>query len=65
MSLKDKIHILLENGFSYNQLGQICECHPTTISKWMTIDYHISKRMEESIEKHIQTFIQKLAEIWK
>lgn len=64
MTLKEKIQILLDNGFSYNQLAKICECHSSSISKWMTTDYKISKRMEESIYNHIQSFIQTLAKIW-
>jgi hypothetical protein len=64
MNLKNKIQILLDNGFSYNQLGKICECHPTSISKWLQTDYKISKRMEESIENHIRSFIKNLYEIW-
>lgn len=65
MTLKEKIQFLLDNGFSFNQLGKICECHPTSISKWMSnTEYKISKRMEDSINFHIQSFIQQLNQIW-
>ena len=56
--------LVLNNGFSFNQLGKICECHATSISKWIKTDYKISKRMEESIERHIQSFIKQLEDIW-
>lgn len=64
MTLKEKIQYLIDNGFSFNQLGKICGCHATSISKWMKTDYNISKRMEESIEHHIQSFIKQLEDIW-
>lgn len=64
MNLKNKIQFMIDNGFTYGQLGKICNCHPTSISKWMREEHKISERMEESIENHIKSFIQKLEEVW-
>ena len=55
---------MIDNGFTYGQLSKICNCHPTSISKWMREEHKISERMEESIENHIKSFIQKLEEVW-
>lgn len=52
-------------GFTYGQLGKICNCAPATIAGWMRGATKISSRMEESIESHINTFIKNLVEIWK
>lgn len=64
MNLKNKIQFMIDNGFTYGQLGKICNCHPTSISKWMRNEHKISSRMGESIESHIKSFIQKLEEVW-
>lgn len=64
MNLKNKIQFMIDNGFTYGQLGKICNCHPTSISKWMRKEHNISNRMEESIENHIKFFIQELEKVW-
>lgn len=64
MTLKEKIQKLIDLSFTCGQIGKICECHGTTISSWLRGSSNISKRMEESIESHIQTFIKNLEEIW-
>ena len=64
MNLKNKIQFMIDNGFTYGQLGKICNCHPTSISKWMREKHNISNRMEESIENHIKSFIQELEKVW-
>lgn len=55
---------MIELGYSYNQLGKICECHPTSLSKWMRGEINISARMEESIKSHIKSYIENLENIW-
>lgn len=65
MNLKDKIQRMTELGFTYGHLGRICDCAPATIAGWMRGVTNISRRMEESIESHINTFIEKIVEIWK
>ena len=65
MNLKDKINKMIEMGFTFGQLGKICNCHPTSLSKWMRGESNISERMMESIEFHIKTFIENLVIIWK
>lgn len=64
MNLKDKIQKMIDLGFTYGQLGKICECHSSSISSWMRGVSNISKRMEESIENHIESFIKILEEVW-
>lgn len=64
MTTKEKIQKFIELGFTCGQIGKICECHGTTISSWLRGASNISKRMEESIESHIQAFIKNLEEIW-
>ena len=64
MALKEKIQKLIDLGFTYGQLGKICECHSSSISSWMRGTSNISKRLEESIESHIKSFIQNLNNIW-
>lgn len=64
MTLKEKIQKLIDLGFTYGQLGKICECHSSSISSWMRGASNISKRLEESIESHIKSFIQNLNNIW-
>lgn len=56
---------MLDKGFTYGQLAKICNCHPTSLSKWMRGENNISERMMESIEFHIKTFIENLVIIWK
>ena len=51
---------MIDNGFTYGQLGKICNCHPTSISKWMRDEHDISERMKESIENHIKNFIKQI-----
>jgi len=65
MDLKNKIQQMIELGFTYGQLGKICNCAPATIAGWMRGATKISSRMEESIESHINAFIEKIVEIWK
>ena len=65
MDLKNKIQQRIVLGFTYGQLGRICDCSPATISGWMRNATNISKRMEESIENHINIFLKKLVAIWK
>lgn len=64
MTLKEKIQKLIDLGFTYGQLGKICECHSSSISGWMRGANNISKRLEDSIESHIKSFIQNLNNIW-
>ena len=64
MNLKEKIQKMLNMGFTCGQLGKICKCHGTTISSWLRGSSNISKRMEESIENHIQSFLNELNNIW-
>ena len=64
MTLKEKIQQMINLGFTCGQIGKICQCHGTTISSWLRGSSNISKRMEESIENHIQSFIKKLENIW-
>lgn len=65
MNLKEKIQKMIGLGFTYGQLGKICNCHSATIASWMRGASNISKRMEESIENHLQSFVNILEEIWK
>lgn len=65
MNLKDKIQKIINLGFTYGQLGKICQCSPSSISSWMRGATNISKRMEESINNHIKSFIENLVEIWE
>lgn len=65
MNLKNKIQQMIELGFTYGQLGRICNCAPATIAGWMRNATNISKRMEESIENHINIFLKKLVAIWE
>lgn len=64
MTLQEKIKAMVDKGFSYTQLSKIVECSPTTLTSWMRGQTKISKRMEESIEHHIISFIQNLYKIW-
>ena len=64
MTFKEKIQKMLDLGFTCGQIGKICQCHGTTISSWLRGSSNISKRMEESIENHIKSFIQKIEELW-
>lgn len=65
MDLKNKIQQMIDLGYTYGQLGKICNCAPSTIAGWMRGATKISSRMEESIENHINAFIEKIVEIWK
>jgi hypothetical protein len=65
MTLHDKIQKMIDLGFTYGQLGKICECSSSVISSWMRGATNMSKRMQESIESHMNTFIERLVEIWK
>ncbi len=64
MTLKEKIQKLIDLGFTCGQLGRICNCHGTTISSWLRGASNLSKQMEESINNHIQSFIQNLNKVW-
>ena len=63
--LKEKIQQMIDLGFTYGQLGRICECAPSSISSWMRGASNISKRMEESIENHLKSFTKILNQIWE
>lgn len=65
MTLKEKVQFLVDNGFSCGQIGKICNCHPSSISKWLKGTIQISARMEESIESHIISFLKDLNNIWR
>ena len=65
MNLKDKINKMIEMGFTFGQLGKICNCHSSSISKWLNGTSQISPRMEESIENHMKSFLKDLNNIWK
>lgn len=65
MNLQEKIQKMIDLGFTYGQLGKICECSSSVISGWMRGATNMSKRMQESIEHHINIFLDKLVEIWK
>ena len=64
MNLKNKINKMIEMGFTFGKLGKICNCHPTSISKWVREEHKISTRMEESIETHLKSFTKQLDEVW-
>lgn len=64
MTLEEKIKFLLDKGFSCNQISKICDCHVTTITKWLRGEIQISNKMKSSIENHIQSFIKELEQIW-
>lgn len=64
MDLKDKVKCLLDYGFSYKDIGRLCECHSTVISKWLNNQANVSKRMEQSIEVHLQSFARKMSELF-
>lgn len=64
MNLKDKIQKMIDLGFTYGQLGKICECHSSSIASWMRGTSNISKRMKESIENHLKSFTKQLDEVW-
>lgn len=64
MSFREKIQFMLDLGFTYGQIAKICNCHSTSISKWMRGESNMSERMIESIEAHIKSFIQQLEEVW-
>lgn len=64
MTFKEKIQKMVNLGFTCGQIGKICKCHGTTISSWLRGTSNISKRMEESIENHIKSFIKELEELW-
>ena len=64
MNLKDKIQKMIDLGFTYGQLGKICECHSSSIASWMRGASNISARMEESIENHLKSFTKQLDEVW-
>ena len=65
MTTKEKIQFLINEGFSYRDIGRICECHSTVISKWLKEQANISKRMEDSIEIHLKSFVEKLYDLFR
>lgn len=65
MNLQEKIQKMIDLGFTYGQLGRICECSGATLSSWMRSSTNISKRMEKSIENHLKSFTEILEEMWK
>ena len=64
MILKEKIQFLIDKGFTCGQIAKICNCHSSSISKWLNGTSQISSRMEESIENHIKSFLNELNNIW-
>ena len=64
MILKEKIQFLINKGFTCGQIAKICDCHSSSISKWLNGTSQISNRMEESIENHIKSFLNELNNIW-
>lgn len=64
MVLKEKIQFLINKGFTCGQIAKICNCHSTSISKWLNGTSQISSRMEESIENHMKSFLNELNNIW-
>ena len=64
MILKEKIQLLIDKGFTCGQIAKICNCHSSSISKWLNGTSQISIRMEESIENHIKSFLDELNNIW-
>ncbi len=65
MDLKDKINFLIDQGFTYGQLGKICECHPSSISKWVNNKINISSKLEENIKIHIDSFLNNIINYWR
>ena len=65
MDLKEKIQFLIDKGFTCGQIGKICNCHSSSISKWLNNTSEISSRMKESIESHMKSFINEINNIWK
>lgn len=65
MILKEKIQYLIDKGFTCGQIGKICNCHSSSISKWLNGTSEISERMKESIENHMKSFLKDLNNIWK
>lgn len=65
MTLKEKVQYLIDSGFTCGQIGKICNCHSSSISKWLRGISQISPRMEESIEIHMKSFLKNLNEIWR
>ena len=65
MTLKEKIQFLVDNGFSCGQISKICNCHSSSISKWLKGTTQISARMEESIESHVKDFLEKIYLVWR
>ena len=64
MSLLEKVQWLIAHGFTCGQIARIVECSDTTIIKWVKNKTKISRRMEESIEHHLSSFIKDLYDIW-
>lgn len=64
MILKEKIQFLINKGFTCGQIAKICDCHSSSISKWLNGTSQISNRMEESIENHIKSFLNEINNIW-
>ena len=65
MTTKEKVQFLINEGFSYRDIGRSCGCHSTVISKWLKEQSNISKRMEESIEIHLKSFVEKLYDLFR
>ena len=65
MTTKEKVQFLINEGFSYRDIGRIRECHSTVISKWLKEQTNISNRMEESVEIHLKSFVKKLYELFR
>ena len=64
MILKEKIQFLINKGFTCGQIAKICNCHSSSISKWLNGTSQVSDRMEESVENHIKSFLNEINKIW-
>ena len=64
MNLLEKVQWMVKHGFTCGQIARIVNCSDSTIIKWVKGTSKISKRMEESIEYHLSSFIQSLNDIW-
>lgn len=64
MNLLEKVQWMVEHGFTCGQIARIVDCSDSTIIKWVKNKTKVSKRMEESIQNHLSSFIKDLNDIW-
>ena len=64
MNLLEKVQWMVKHGFTCGQIARIVDCSDSTIIKWIKNKTKISKRMEESIQNHLSSFIKDLNDIW-